>query len=224
MSKEPDYNNDFITACRANLSNVLTLLEAKDPGLAKKIQTFSSRFNFPVADIEQKIRDDEVFRAIFAKDPGKQKIHENIAARFIKEIEGVEDFEQLGHDALVVFQGAVSSRKEARERGAAATAKTIDFRWTYNGKQVYASHKYTKESGGMQDSQYKDLQEFTDEANKSNLKDTYFLALADGPYYSLSDRGAGTTKLMRLKNMANRINVFALTTGELEEWLKEHCN
>lgn len=219
----PNYEDEFVQAIRANLTRVIEQLDAGDTGLLKKIGTFASRFELAIDVVEQKIREDEMFRAFFAKDPGKQKIHENIAAAFIEHTPGVEDFEQLAHDKLVVIQGAVRSRKEVRAEGATARAKTIDFMWSTRGKKIYVSHKYTKGSGGGQDNQYRDLQEFIREANESNLRDTYFLAIADGDYYDRTDTNSHTTKLQHLKDLANRRNVFALSIDELETWLSEKC-
>ena len=222
-AKGPDYEKEFVKAIRANLKLVLDALDSKESGLAKRINTFASRFDFAVSEVEKKIRKDEMFRAFFAKDPGKQKIHENIAARFIERISGVKSFKQLSHDSLVVLGGMISSREEALRRGAASTPKTIDFSWEYKGKTIYASHKFTKESGGAQDNQYKDLQGFIREANESGLKNTFFLAIADGAYYRLNHRGSDKTKLEHLKGIANRRNVFALSSDDLETWLKKNC-
>lgn len=223
MSK-PDYEGAFMRAIRANLTKVIEQLDTGDSGLSKKIGTFASRFEFTVEAVEKKIRNDEMFRAFFAKDPGKQKIHENIAAAFIERMSGVEDFKQLAHDGLVVVQGAVRSRKEVRAEGATARAKTIDFMWDLCGKKIYASHKHTKGGGGGQDNQYKDLQEFIREANESNRHDAYFLAIADGDYYNATDTNSKTTKLQHLKDLANRRNVFALSIDELEAWMKRICS
>lgn len=52
-------------------------------------------------------------------------------------------------------------------------AKTIDFEWDYKGYKIYASHKYTKDRGGAQDNQYKDLQEFIRQCRESTLKKTF---------------------------------------------------
>lgn len=220
---KPDYEGEFVRAIRTNLTKVIDQLDIGDTGLSKKIGTFASRFAFAVDTVEKKIRDDEMFRAFFAKDPGKQKIHENIAAAFIECMPGVSNFKQLAHDSLVVIQGAVRSRKDVRAEGATARAKTIDFSWSFCSKDVYASHKYTKQGGGAQDNQYRDLQEFIREANESNLKNTYFLAIADGEYYGTADMNSQTTKLQHLKDISNRRNVLALSIDELEEWMKEAC-
>ena len=110
-------------------------------------------------------------------------------------------------------------KKEVKERGGTGEAKTLDFEWQSKGKQIYASHKYTKDGGGGQDNQYRDMKDFIREANKSHTPNTIFLAIADGPYYGMNDTGSRTTKLQNLQYLANRTNVFALSGEELEEFL-----
>ena len=113
------------------------------------------------------------------------------------------------------------TKKEVSKFGGRKSAKTIDFLWFTKGYKIYASHKYTKEGGGGQDNQYADLQEFIKEANQSNLTNTMFIALADGRYYQNMDSDAGMKKVDFLKKLANRQNVFALSIGELENWLSQ---
>ena len=149
----------------------------------------------------------------------KQKIHENIAGGFIKSLSCVKNFKQLGHNELALFHGAVMPKKELKKLGGHSTAKTIDFSWTTNGKQIYASHKYTKEGGGAQDNQYADIKVFVDEANHSDLPNTIFLAIVDGDYYKKKDASAGMIKLEYLKKISNQKSVFAMPISELEEWL-----
>lgn len=220
-ARAPDYEAEFVAAIRRNLEKVLADLEAGNRGLKKKIATFSSRFDFLEAEIEQKMRDDPMFRAWFAKDPGKQKLHENAAAAFIQDLPGVEDFIQRGHNELQLIGGAVVPRKEIRAQGASTRAKSIDFTWRVGPIEYCASHKYTKEGGGGQDSQYEDLKAFIREANDSSKPDRIFLAIADGAYYSRTDSETHTTKLERLKGLANRRTVFALRIDDIEAFMKE---
>ncbi len=216
----PEYQDEFLKAIRENAKDVINLLDKRDPGLLKKIQTFATRTGRSLEEVELAIRGNDFFRDTFTKDPSKQKLHEHVAGKFIRSLKGVKDFDAPGHDTWVVFQGLVQKRKDVHAAGASHTAKTIDFIWKYKDKQIYASHKYTKESGGAQDNQYRDLQEFIRQANESNLPNTFFLALADGEYYSGRDRGTDTTKIERLRKLANRTNVFAITTTELPTWFE----
>lgn len=220
----PDYEKEFIAQLQRNDNEVIDLLERKDPGMLKKIATFSTRHNFSSEGVLEKIRRDHIFRAFFAKDPAKQKIHENIAARYIQEVKGVSGFKQLGHAELALVRGAVAPFKEMRKRGGTSTAKTVDFLWKFCCKEFYASHKYTRgRSGGAQGGAYKDLQEFISEANQCTNRNQFFVAIADGDFYRGKDASAGSSRIERLNNLANRINVFALPIEKLEEWLNSLC-
>lgn len=212
----PDYEGEFIKQLRKNAAAIPAQLAAGDKNLAKKIATFAERHGYSVGRIVKKIKEDLVFAAHFAVDPAKQKIHENIAAKHIKKLKNVQNFNQLSHGALSVLQGAVMSRVELLARGGTSRAKTIDFMWITCGKRVYASHKYTRGEGGAQDNQYADMQQFIREARDSTLKDTIFIAIADGEYYNKS-------RIDNLKSLANERNVFAIPIEELPALLKKMC-
>ena len=224
-ARRPDYEGEAIRRGRENASHVLPLLEAGNKKLLEKIDSYCERTGYELQVVLRKIREDEMFRAQFAISPGRQGMHEKMAAAFIKSIPGVENFNTLnkGKGGLVILAGALMPRAQAKEQGASRTAKTIDFFWNYNGKIIYASHKYTRVGGGNQDNQYEDVHNFISAANPSNLANTFFLAITDGGYFLTNDSGAGATRLQALKNVANRRNVFALSIDELEEWLKHYC-
>lgn len=217
--RKPDYRKEFSAAMRRNILEVRSLLTNKDKGLALKVKNWAARYGHDAPSVERKIRADAMFAAVFAKDPGKQKIHENTAAKFIKSLKGVSNFKQLGHGALVVSQGAIMTPRQLAAHGGASRAKTIDFEWDSYGKKIYASHKYTFESGGAQDNQYKDLQEFIRQASDSQKEKTLFLAIADGEYYAHANK-QGRSRMQSLRNLANNRNVFALTSEELPAFLK----
>ncbi len=220
----PDYEKEFVAQLQRNDKEVIDLLERDDPGMLKKINTFSTRHNFSVEIVVKKIKNDSLFRTFFVKDPAKQKIHENIAARYIQEIQGLSEFRQLGHAELVLVRGAVTPFREVRKRGGTNTAKTIDFLWKFCGKEFYASHKYTRgRSGGSQGGAYKDLQEFISEANQCTNRNQFFVAIADGSFYRGRDASSGSVRIEHLNNLANRINVFAMTIEKLEGWLNSLC-
>ena len=185
--------------------------------LDRKIDNFCSNFGFERNEVLRLIKSEPMFAAWFAKDPKKQNFYENNAAYFIEEIEGVENFIQLSTRELYVLGGGVFTNDQIRASGASTSAKSIDFRWNYNGTEYYASHKYTQESGGAQDNQFKDLKLFIKECNGTN-KECYFVAIADGAYYQQQHniRGTRTTKLDQLKQLTDRRKVYACTINELE--------
>lgn len=222
----PDYEGEVVRAARANMAEVIPMLDVRDKDLLEKIDNFSERFGFDPAEVEKKIRLDQMFLARFAKDPGKQGIHEKLAAKFIESLPGVKNFKVLGKNSMVVLRGAVVPRRTIRASGASRTAKTLDFEWEICGKKIYASHKYTGllRGGGAQHNQYEDVAKFIEEANPSNLRNTLFLAIVDGDYYKGNDTGAGTTRLGALQRLANGRNVFALSSHELESFLEKLCS
>jgi len=220
MSKQPpDYEKEKAEALRRNRDYVISSLDKNDEGMLLKVENFCAKHNFNRKRVLKLMRTEEYFRAVFAIDPAKQKIHEDTAAEFIESLPQVRDFKQLGHSELALFHGAVMSKKDLKKSGGHSTAKTIDFSWVTKEKQIYTSHKYTRESGGMQDGQYLDLQEFIREANFSDLPNTFFVAIADGDYYKMRDSSANMTKLEYLRKISNQKNVFAMPISELEDWL-----
>ena len=142
-----------------------------------------------------------------------------MSAKIIQNIKGVEDFQNLSNNSLYLVSGVVISKSEKDKGGFQSKTKTIDFYWKYKGKIFYASHKYTRQGGGSQDNQYKNLKEFIKQANDSNKKDEYFIAIADGEYYQ--ERG----RIGNLKDDANNSKVcYACTTDELENLLLDILN
>ncbi len=220
-NKGPNYEKEYIKALRKNDLQVVDMLLSKNKDLIKKIKNFCIKHGFSEKVFVGEVKKNRFLMAVFSKDPGKQQIHEKIAANFIKKLSSVKNFEQLPHGALSILSGGVLPKKELSRMGARGKAKTIDFSWNTKGTQIYSSHKYTKEGGGAQDNQYSDLQEFINEANRSNLPNTFFLAIADGDYYNTRDANANMTKIEFLKNLANRRNVFAMQIHELSEWLSK---
>lgn len=180
------------------------------------IQTFVSRTGMKRRDVEDKIRKDDMFRWCFVKDPVKQNIYVDLAAEYIKTIPEVFDFVHLGSKEKLICGGFVVSRATAMRGGGDPSPKPIDFQWKTGKHTVYASHKYTKQSGGVQDKQYRELLGFVEDANRSNLEDTVFIAIADGPYYDGTDSIRGMPKIDYLRQTCNRRSVFACRIEELQ--------
>jgi len=219
---EEEYENAIQNKNRENANAVPN--ELHTPTFKKKINNFCKRHGFCENDVIDIIKSEskagEIVRAFFAKDPKKQNIFEKMACEFIEAM-GVDEFENLPNNELIVTNGAVMDRKTFKSKGGTAQAKTIDFKWKYKGATFYASHKYTKESGGAQDNQYKDLQAFIKDANHTTLDNTYFIVIADGPYYNTRDGETGKSRIDTLKSKAHPPAVHACTMGELETLMKE---
>ena len=215
-----NYEEEYRKAYKANVNFAgQHLVEGK---LDNKINNFCTLFGFDKNLVISEIKRSKVVKAIFAINPNKQNFYEKQAGQWIKSMNNVENFKNLPNRALWIVNGGVVSKEEKEKSGSIAQAKTIDFKWECAGKTFYASHKYTKESGGSQGSQYKDLRSFIIEANKSVRKDIFFIAIADGEYYNQLDKEAEVKRIQRLENEANNtVRVYACTINELEELLRD---
>ena len=180
------------------------------------IRTFVWKTGLDRRHVEDKIKTDGMFRWFFVKDPTKQNIHNDIAASYIERIPLVSDFVHLKGGEKSICGGAVMSRAEVKERGGDPSPKPIDFQWKTGKHTVYASHKYTKQSGGSQNTQYRELLGFVEDANHSNAKGTVFIAIADGPHYDGIYSIRGKTRIEILRQACNRTSVFASRTEDLE--------
>ena len=214
----PDYEATTKDQWPQNAAEVPQLLDSNDPYLEKKVATYRERFGYPETEIKNKIISDPMFAALFAKDPSRTSIHENTASDWLSRLEMVEDFEKLpasGRDSFYVT-GDGEIRKMQPER---KPSKSLDFRWKTRGYTVYASHKYTKQSGGAQDNQFHDVRSLLENFHKKIAdKKTCLLAIVDGKYYSqrkMSD-------LHRFCNTTPPLS-WALPIGDVPGWLDKHC-
>ncbi|ABK78385.1 hypothetical protein CENSYa_1775 [Cenarchaeum symbiosum A] len=165
-------------------------------------------------EIKNKVKADEIFRWYFIKDPKKQNIYESLAGRYISELPSVESFEKLSNSALYVVNGGIMTKSELNEAGSSSEAKSIDFCWECNGYTYYASHKYTKDEGGAQGSQYNDLKSFIRQANKSQKLTNVFVAIADGPFYDGMSQGRRRMDVLKTEANSSK-NVYATRICDL---------
>lgn len=140
------------------------------------------------------------------KDPIKQNFFENYAAKWIRSLPEVEEFQHLSKKSLVLTQeGAIQEIAEFSRLGARSKAKTIDFTFLVHSIRFYISHKCIRENGGSQDNQYRDLELFLEHArsSRSQIKGEkrYFLALCDGEYFDFPSKGNGETRLEALQRI-----------------------
>lgn len=181
-----------------------------------RIKSYCERTGYDPRVVGEKITRDEMFRWCFVVDPIRQNVFEKIAAEYIESMTGVSSFKKYGTSDLFIVAGALKKKKEIK--GMKPESKSIDFGWKYGGRNFYASHKYTNESGGAQDNQYRDVQRFIEDANRVGGQDI-FVAIVDGEYYNTWDSQANMTRRKRLEQMANQHNVFVKSTDELKQFL-----
>jgi hypothetical protein len=185
MFKPPDYDAIEIEMWRENAENVLISLNKQDRYLLKKIRTYSWRFGYTEDEIRRKIENDNMFKAWFAKEPRRQGFYEIVAGEYLKQFDLMRNFQILnkgGESAeYITSDGHFLNGKELQD---SAIAKSMDFKWKTGKFHCYASHKYPKESGENQDSQYKEQKSLLRSFLNKTKGDVVFFAICDGMYYN----------------------------------------
>lgn len=155
----------------------------------KRDKKYAEEHGVSLSYVRYKKRTDTDFLLLFSKNPTRETIHQTYAIETIKQnLPYFSSFRALpagGKNALYIISGEISGQ-EARKKTKRAV-KSIDAEGILNvaGKEIriYFSLKYTKDAGGAQDNQYGDLIAFLKEGAKSEEKDVFFIAIADGEYY-----------------------------------------
>lgn len=178
----PDYLALEREAWRENATEVSNRLSKNEQNLLKRISLYIWRFGYKEDAVRSKIHDDKMFATYFAIEPRRQGIHEKIAANWLQKEEKIKDFTVLkksGKNALyVTSDGEIVSGLEHKP------SKSLDFRWKTGNTTCYASHKYTLEGGGNQDSQYKEMLDLLQKFHRCHDKSCILIVIVDGNYYT----------------------------------------
>lgn len=181
----PDYENIERISWRENAREVRSRLLAKDSDLMKRISTYLDRFGYSQTEVEKKILSDPMFAAHFAKEPRRTGLHQKEAAQWLKELDTVSEFLELpawGSGALyVTSDGEIQSGEILK---GSKPSKSLDFRWLTGSVICYAMHKYTREGGGNQDSQYKEMRDILRNFQSCSDQGCMLIVIVDGPYYT----------------------------------------
>ena len=184
--KPPNYENQEKRIWRKNAEEVVSKLDDRDKYILRKIDLYSWRFGVTKSEIEEEIRHNYMFANWFAIEPRRQGLHEKTAATWLqKHKDFIHDFLILpksgGEAVFVTSDGEIRKIKESK----AKPSKTLDFKWRTGEYEVFAAHKYTKESGGNQDSQFNEIRDLLGKFQKgSEKKNRVLLAIVDGAYYT----------------------------------------
>lgn len=179
----PDYEKYEREQWKANAAEVPHEVKSRSDRLKERIRSFIARFGFAEADVEQKVREDEMFAAHFAKEPRRTGLHEVLAATWIKALPMVEDFHSLPKSGTNAIYVTGDGNIMTLRTGAQRPGKSLDFRWRTKGIVCYAMHKYTKEGGGNQDSQHKEMVAVLKNFMSCNEPGCALFIIVDGPYY-----------------------------------------
>lgn len=187
------------------------------PRVEEAAATFAEKFGYPVKSVMDKMGQDDMFAATFAKQPGRTGLHEKVAAKWIAELPEVTDFRSLpkrGIDSIKIDSDGNLRRGAGKE----VPGKTLDFQWKSGGKIYYAMHKYTKDSGGAQDNQFLEMLELMKRFHHCSDASITLVVIVDGEYYQRSN----CTRLRELvQQERDRPPVSkALAIGDLQEFLR----
>ena len=182
----PDWDGIEQRMWRANASEVVDEANARSERLMKRIDLFVWRFGSTSDAVLQKIQSDPLFAAWFAKEPRRQSPHERIAADYLQGFDEIVNFvrlKQTGNEALYLNRdGEILSRSDFQGD---RPSKALDFEWeSPSGVRCLASHKYTKEGGGNQDSQYREQRTLLSNFQSRSTNNTALFVICDGPYYT----------------------------------------
>lgn len=229
MILPPDYEKEERAARLANAEELRN--DINSPSVENKITNWAARNSLEPEFVRYKVLTDDTFALQFAKDPGRQSLHQKVAAQHIRRvIPLVERFKSLsagGPDAEYVVNGMVVNG--ATWRTIQGEGKSVDFRWSLTRENktftVYATHKHTRDEGGSQDNQYADVRLFLEAAQRCADPNVLFVAICDGPYY-LRTTAAGRSRLAELEaNYARRrvracniATLPAVYAAALQEW------
>ncbi len=155
----------------------------------KHIEAFDGLFTFD--QIKQEILNNDIVASKFCKDPSKQNISEKLAADLLK----AKKLPSQGANCIRFSpNGDICSKSQGN-------SKSADFLIN----NIYATQKYTKESGGAQDNQKHDVIEFL----RNGAIHHKVMAILDGDYWDNSNRD-------ELKSIfANEENVVITSVDEL---------
>lgn len=169
----------------------------------KKISKYAKENGYSIEEVKEELKKSSMLVDFFATNPTKQNWYEKIAIQEMKKINGIKNIKQLpknGKNSKYLVNGQIIEGKMnlmTKEH-----TKSIDFEFDYYDYKIYATHKYTKESGGSQDNQYKDVINFIENSIKNSIKNIIFVVIVDGKYY---DNVIGKTKIGKREELENRV-------------------
>ena len=183
--------------------------------LATRIAHYSEQFGVPAADFWRDLDANPTgpLAAVLAKEARRQNIHENAAAEYVGRMANARGFRKLsatGENATYInADGQVITK--AQLGPAIQPSKAIDFRWQTGNITRYAVQKYTKESGGNQDSQFNEILRLLQNFQWRINNDTALFVLVDGPYYTEArlNQLRGLTRAQAPRSYVTSINGLA---------------
>ena len=199
------YEEEAKKRIKNNMKDVLKNIKEYQKNLEKYAEKFELEIEFLLNQI--------------LKSPTKQNYQENTAKKYIlQNYPEFKDFKILPKNStksLYIANGLIIDKNNLSTNN---HTKSIDFQWKYLKFNIYATHKYTKESGGAQDNQYKDIISFLEHAKQHTKGENLFVAICDGEYYLKNNR------LNDLKTKVLNTNCVVCTIETLKKELDDLIN
>ena len=221
-----DYEQEIKNKRKENIKDFKQRIKNldKNKDLKEKLLNWCDRYDYDFNELVNKLNktNDILIIGQFAKDPGKQNTHEDMAFEYLKKLPIIKKQTHLpkGKNAKYVVGGKIKNEKGT------ANIKSLDcyFCYEYHNKKLdfYTSNKYTKSSGGAQDNQFNDLQEFMKEARDVTDKNIFLIAVADGDYYQRK-QDEFKTKIQYFNERYKGTRVIATTSNEILEIIIREC-
>lgn len=187
--------------------NILLAQEAaklKQSWLLTKVNNLIARFALveSVDVILDKIINDRLYAASFAKDPGKQRIAEDIQIQELSKSLDIERLSNSGNNCRYIVDGEIFKGKPS----CVSDQKSVDAIVFSQETEWYCTLKYTADTGGGQDNQKNNVINFI-----NNAGDHHVACILDGDYYQQDTR-----KIKELQQYASD-KVFIGTSNEFIE-------
>lgn len=185
---KPNYDGQEREMWSQSLKEVFDEIHPLSGRLEKRVSTFIDRFGYDFDAVVNKISEDNMFAAHFAKEPRRTGFHEKLAATWIENnIKNISNFSVLPKGGANALKVTSDGNIESETKNKKFPGKSLDFQWKVGIFQFYCSHKYTKEGGGNQDSQYKEVVELMKRFQQCQLNNVVLVVIVDGQYYNASE-------------------------------------
>ena len=209
----------------ANLDEMYDEIIQRSDRLQTRVAHFADRSGIPEEQFWSVLRSepDGPLAAVLACEARRQNVHVKFVAEHLITLNDVDQFRKLpstGPNACYVDESGIIVTGTQLGR-LPRPSKPLDFQWKTGGITCYAAQRYTKEGGGNQDKQYREILALLSHFQKSTAKGIALFALVDGPYYN-SDRLAHLRNMTRFREPRS----YVTSVNELQTILSSlagHC-
>ena len=204
----PSYDKIEKSQWKAGQDMVIDEAKNMSGRLVKRVNTFTDRFGYSESSVMSKIIDDKMFASNFVKEPRRTGLHEGAAADWIMLLPNVIRFKRLPKGGINALKVSRDGNIEKVDKNKQFPGKTLDFQWHTGEITCYAMHKFTKEGGGNQDSQYEEMKDLMQRFQLCQHEDIVLFVIVDGLYYETNEK----RKLKKLQKLEKGTKPYSYAT------------